>query len=132
MTSKPEYIHSKFTSKKITKCEGVIDYKIIREIHRKIKANTSTIQSELGGVHHGLLRMAIPPATYQTIIGHDFQHPARPPQASTLKSNVDAAEVTRYIQHHVAQVYQWRQTVNAEDILEQQLLESMDEQYFNG
>ena len=29
--------------------EGVIDYKTIRGIHRKIQANTSTIQSELGG-----------------------------------------------------------------------------------
>ena len=49
MTSKPEYIRSKFTFKKITKYEGVIDYKIIREIHRKIQANASIIQSEFGG-----------------------------------------------------------------------------------
>ena len=59
MTSKPEDIHSKFSFKKITKCEGVIDYKIIREIHRNIQANVSAIQSELGGGQHGLLGMAI-------------------------------------------------------------------------
>ena len=45
MTSKLEDIRSKFPLKKITKCEGVIDYKIIRKIHRKIQANVSTIQS---------------------------------------------------------------------------------------
>ena len=49
MTSKPEDIRSKFLFKKITKYEGVIDYKIFREIHRKIQTNASTIQSELVG-----------------------------------------------------------------------------------
>ena len=49
MTSKPEDIRSKFPLKKITKCEGVVDYKIIRKIYHKIQANASTIQSELGG-----------------------------------------------------------------------------------
>ena len=59
MTSKTEDIRKKSHLKKITKCEGVIDYKIIREIHRTIKASASTIQSELVGGHHGLLRLAM-------------------------------------------------------------------------
>ena len=59
MISKPEYIHSKYPFNKITKYEGVIDFKIIREIHRKIQANVSTIHSELGGGQHGLLGMAM-------------------------------------------------------------------------
>ena len=78
MNSKPEDIRSKFPLKKMTKCEGVIDYKIIREIHRKIQANASTIQSELGGGEHGLLGMAIKSSRYRTVIGKDFQRPVRP------------------------------------------------------
>ena len=35
MTSKPANIHSKFFFDKITKCEGVVNYKIIRKIHCK-------------------------------------------------------------------------------------------------
>ena len=73
MTSKPEDIRSKSPFKKITKCEGVIDYKIIHGIHRKIQANASTIQSKLGGGKHGLLGMEMQPATYRTLIGQDFQ-----------------------------------------------------------
>ena len=69
MTSKPEDIRSKSPFKKITKCEGIIDYKIIREIHRKIQANASTIQSELVGGQHGILRTEMQLATYQTVIG---------------------------------------------------------------
>ena len=45
MTSKPEDILNKFPFKKKRKYEGVIDYKTIREIHRKIQANALTTQS---------------------------------------------------------------------------------------
>ena len=103
MTSKPEDICSRFPINKITKCEGVIEYKIIHKIHRKVQANASTIQSELGGGQHGLLRLTMQPATYQTVIGKDFQRPVRPPQAAPVPTNTDAAEITRHIQLHAAQ-----------------------------
>ena len=117
MTSKPEDIRSKSPFKKITKCERVIDYKIIREIHRKIQANASTIQSELGGGQHGILGLIMQPATYRTVIGKDFQRPVRPPQAAPVPTNTDAAGIQRYIQLHASQLYKWSQMVNAEDIL---------------
>ena len=98
---------------------GVIDYKIIREINRKIQENASTIQSELGGGQHGLLSLATKPATYRTVIGQDFQLPVRPPQASPVPTNADVAKIPRYIQIHATKVDQWRQMVNAEDILKQ-------------
>ena len=113
MTSKPEDICSQFHFKKITKCEGFIDYKIICKIHRKIQAKKSTIQSELGEGQHGLLGLAMKPSTYRTVIGQDFQRPYRSPQAAPVPINVSEAEVPRYIQHHAAQVDQWRQMVNA-------------------
>ena len=47
----------------MTKYEGVVDYKIIREIHRKVQANASTIQSELGRGQNGLLGLAMQPET---------------------------------------------------------------------
>ena len=61
MTFKPEYIRSKLPFNTIIKCEGVIDYKIIRETHRKIQANAPTIQSELDKGQHGLLGLAMQP-----------------------------------------------------------------------
>ena len=91
MTSKPEDICSKLPFKKITKCEGVVDYKIIPKIHLRIQSNESTIQSELGGVQHGLLGLVIQPSTYRTVIGQDFQRPVRPPQAAPVPTNADSA-----------------------------------------
>ena len=49
-----------------------------------------------------------------------------------MPTNASAAEVTRYIQNHAAQVDQWCQMANAEDILKHQLLGSLDEKYFKG
>ena len=132
MIYKPEDVCSKLPFKKITKCEGVIDYKIIREIHRKIQANALTIQSELGGGQHGILGLAMQPATYRTVIGQYFQLPIRPPQAAPVPTTTDADEILRYIQLHAAQVNQCPQMVNEEDILKKQLLVSLEENYFKG
>ena len=132
MTPKPEYIFRKHPFKKRTKCEGVIDYKIIRRIHREIQAKKSTIQSEPGGGKYGLLIMEIQPATYQTVNGYDFQRPYHPPKEAPVPANSTAAEVPSYICHHASQLDQWGQMVNAKDIMKQQLLESLDEKYFKG
>ena len=72
------------------------------------------------------------PVTYRTVIGQYFQRPIRPPQAAPVPTNTDAAEIQRYIQLHASQVDQWRQMVNAEDILKQKLLGSLEEMYFKG
>ena len=72
------------------------------------------------------------PDTYQNITGKDFQWTDRPPQAVPVPANAAAAEVTRYIQNHADQVDQWHQIVNTEDILKQQLLESLDDTSFKG
>ena len=49
-----------------------------------------------------------------------------------MPTNVATAEVPRYIQNHAAQVDPWPQMVNAEYILKQKLLESLEEKYFKG
>ena len=132
MNIKPENIHSKSPFKKTTKCEGVIYYKIIREIHRRIQANASTIQLELRGGQHGLLGMAMQPATCSTVIGQEFQRPVSSPQAAPVPTNTDAAEIPSYIQFHAALVDQWRQIINLEDTLKQKLLGSLELKYFKG
>ena len=49
-----------------------------------------------------------------------------------MTPNVAAAELPRGFQQHVAQVEYFHHMVNVEDILKQQILESLDEKYFNG
>ena len=72
------------------------------------------------------------PATYHTVIGQYFQRPVRPPHAAPVPTNTNPAETPRSIQLHAAQVEQWRQMVNAGDILKQQFLGSLEEKYFKG
>ena len=88
------------------------------------------MQSEFVGGQHGLLELAMQPATYRNLIGQDFQRPFLPPQAAPVPINTDAAEIPWYIHLHAAQVDQWRQMVNAEDIMKQQLSGSLEEKYF--
>ena len=110
----------------------VINYKIIHKILRNIQANASTIQSKLGGGHHGLLWLEKKQDTYRTVTGHEFAWQAIPPQAAPEPHNEYASEVPRSIQHNEDQVYQWIQMVNAEDTPNHQILESLNEKYFKG
>ena len=72
------------------------------------------------------------PSTYQTITGQEFQILACPTQEAPLTSNTAAAKVTMWIQQYASQVYQCCEMVNAEEILKQQLLQSLDEKHFKG
>ena len=60
----------------------------------------------MGGGKHGLLGLAMQPSTYQTVIGKYFSARPAPPQAASVPTNADAAEIPRYIQIHAAQVDQ--------------------------
>ena len=66
---------------------------MIREIHRKIQAIASTIQSELEGGHNDILRLEMQPDTCRTVIGQDFQRPVRPPQVYPVPTNMYAAGI---------------------------------------
>ena len=68
----------------------------------------------------------------ETVIGKYFQRLVRPPQAAPVPTNTDVSEIPRYIQIHASQVDQLCQMVNAEDILKQKLLVSLEEKYFEG
>ena len=113
MTSKLKDIHIKSPFNKVTKCERVHYYKILRKIHRKIQSNASTIQSKLGGGNNVIIGMEMQTVTNQIVTGHEFERPTRPPQADPVPTNAFAAEVPRFIQQHACHVDQWRQMVNA-------------------
>ena len=125
MTSKSKDIHIKYQFKTITKIEVVIDYKIIREIERKIYANASTIWSKLGGRQHGILGLEMQQYMHHTVKDHDSIQPACTPQVDLVPPNTYTAKVPRWIQHHAAKVNQWRQKVNDKYILKQQLIDSL-------
>ena len=93
MTSKLEDICSKFPFKKIKKCEGVINYKIIAKYKQTCQPSSQHWDGE------------------STVIGKYFQRPVHSPQAGSVPINVDTAEIPRYIHIHIAQVDQWRQMV---------------------
>ena len=86
----------------------------------------------MGGGQHGLLGMEMQPATYRTVIGKDSQRLGCPPKAAPVPTNEASAEVPMYIHNYAAQVDNWRKMANAEDILKQQILGSLDEKYFKG
>ena len=128
MNSKPEDIYSKSHFKKIKNVRGSLPTKSSAKSIAKFKQSRQPFSQNWEGGQHGLLELAMQPATYHTVIGQYFQCLVLPPHASPVPNNADADEIPRYIQLHAAQVDQWCQMVNVEDILKQQLLGSLEEE----
>ena len=122
MASKPEDIRGKPPFKKIIKCEGVIDYKIIHKIHCKIQAQC---------VNHPTRtrrRIAWSPRDYnasshilKTVNEREFGCPTHPTEVTPVPPNTAVSEVQRWIQQHLDQMEQWLQMLNIEDILKHQI-----------
>ena len=62
----------------IPKHTGMPTYETIQSVHRKLKANAASIQSELGGGAHRLLGLTLSNQAYSTITGSNFTRPANP------------------------------------------------------
>ena len=60
-------IKSQFVYKTLPKIHGKPDFKSLKELKDKIKANASKIQSDLGGGQHGNLGMCLTPPE-QTLV----------------------------------------------------------------
>jgi hypothetical protein len=62
---------------------GLPTYAIITKVHLKLKANASSIVSELGGGAHGLLGLVLSPTTYAALTNAAFNAPINLPRPST-------------------------------------------------
>ena len=62
-----ESIKESFPFPAIARFPGRPTFESISEIHVKLKANASSIHSELGGGTHGLLGLTLQPGTYMMI-----------------------------------------------------------------
>ena len=72
-------IENKFEYPVLTKVHGILDYASLKIIKDEIKANASSIHSDLGGGAHGHLGLVLDPVEYALISLVDYVRPLHPP-----------------------------------------------------
>ena len=58
----------------VTKIEGRPSYVTVSELKRQLKANSSSVTTELGGGLHGFLGLILSDAEYQALTGQAWVH----------------------------------------------------------
>ena len=127
-----ESIKEGFPYPTIPKIPGRPTFETISEIHTKLKANASSVQSELGGGTHGLLGLTLQPGTYTVLTGHVFQPPVNPGPVANVPPNQTGPQIANILRHHKDQLNLWRNYNATEQALKQQLISSIDDIYLKG
>ena len=74
-----DYVNTYFPHPEPTKIEGEPTYKSLTTVNNELKANASSVDSELGGGNHGYLGLVLSDPEYATIPGTvPFEPPAFP------------------------------------------------------
>ena len=78
MPTTVETIREGFPYPSIDQQPGCPTYTIISEVHKKLKKNSASVHSNLGGGQHGLLGLTLQDRTYTTLTGVTFILPTNP------------------------------------------------------
>ena len=72
------YINSLFLVPFPDKVEGVPTYNYIHESHLKLKTNSGSVHSDIGGIVNGILGLFMRPDLYLIMDESEFNHPQHP------------------------------------------------------
>jgi hypothetical protein len=109
---------------------GTPTYAAINIVHKKLKANASSIPSELGGGTHGLLGLVLSAPAYINITGHVFIPPNNPGPTAVIPRNLRlSAQINELVRQHANDLRIFHEYTRTDQALKQQLLGAFDEMY---
>ena len=92
-----ETMKAGFTYPTIESQPGLPLYQSIRATHTKLKENTASVQSHLGGGRHGLLSLVLKDTTYTTVSENHFMttNPEISPTIPAIATGPQISELVR-------------------------------------
>ena len=114
------------------KLPGRPNYDTIAAVHTKLKANAASVHSTLGGGAHGLLGLALQPGTYTVLTGQMFILPDNPGPSANVPSGQTAPQIAELVRDHEAKLKMWKQYIQVEQTLKQQLISVFDDIYLTS
>ena len=95
---------------------GMPSFDTLRTLEKAIKANASSVQSDLGGGAHGHLELVLDDATYHNLTGQHYIRPAHP-GALNIPNGTALHEAVRLREEHTEAVRLFRETIDVENAL---------------
>ena len=91
MASSVENIVENFPYPTLTPITGVPDFETLSELHTQANSNSSSIQFNLGGGHHGLLVLTLEHAVLNPLTGVLFVPPLNPGSSAIIPAGSTSA-----------------------------------------
>ena len=117
-----------FAFPNISPINGEPDADILIKFKNQLKANASSVPSNLGGGNHGHLGLVLSPQTYAMVSNIPFDYPAHPgPLAIPPGTTGPMATVLR--EQHIENVRHFREVTGIEKALKQQILKAIEQEW---
>ena len=96
MPTTVETIREGFPYPSIDQEPGCPTYVIISEVHKKLKTNSASVHSNLGGGQHGLLGLTLQDRTYTTLTGVPFILPTNPGTVHNIPAGSSGPQISQF------------------------------------
>ena len=112
-----------------TKIEGEPSYTTLTQLEKELKANASTVDSDLGGGDHGYLGLVLSDAKYALIPGTvPFVAPTYP-SALTIPTTASDVEALLLCENHKEEIAKHRECSAVKKTLLKHIQKAVDHQY---
>jgi hypothetical protein len=116
----------------VTKIEGRPSYVTVSELKRQLKANSSSVTTELRGGLHGFLGLILSDAEYQALTGQAWVDPINPGMTAVIQAGTSAADRTQIYHEHKMQGEAWRKFNAVRNVLKQQVVSAVEDSYLKS
>ena len=126
-----DYINTQFEYPTLTRIHGQPNYPSLKIIKDEMKANASSVMSDLGGGANGHLGIMLTQLEYSSVSPTDYIKPLHP-GALVIAAGTSQHESTRLREDHKEDIRQYRETTAIEQSLVKQLGQALPELYLRS
>ena len=108
MPTQVDYAQTYFKYPSPTPIAGEPTHKALKRLKNELRANASSVESDLGGGDHGYLGLVLTDAEYSKVCNTQFVAPNFP-NTLTIPNGTDAAQALQLRENHKEEARQYRE-----------------------
>ena len=126
-----DYVDTYFEIPTLTKIHGEPTYFQLKELKNELKANATSVTSDLGGGANGHLGLVLTPAEYTTVSATAYNRPVHPGPL-VIAPGTAQHEATRLRTDHKEAIRLFRETIDVEKALIKQIVAAVEPKYLKN
>ena len=130
-TSRIDYASTYFPHSTPTPIRGEPDYKSLKKLKNELRANASSVDSDLGGGHHGYLGLVLSEQEYRRICPDTPFDAPEFPGTLTIPRGTDTADALNLREEHRTNVALYREYREVEKALVRHITQALESKYID-